>query len=67
MTVPDEQLGASRYRLHSVEIDLHAVLTRGQVLLGGGVGRVHVPHPVRARLVQTIDKVMKLAIRIDLE
>ena len=67
VAVPDEQLGAGRDGLHRVEVNLHAVLTRRQVLLRRRVGRVHVPHPVRAGLVQAVDKVVELTVCVDLE
>lgn len=66
VAVPDEQLGAGRDGLHRVEVNLHAVLTRRQVLLRRRVGRVDVPHPVRASLVQAVDEVVELTVRVDL-
>lgn len=67
VAVPDKQLGTSWDRLHSIEVNLHAILTRRQVLLCCRVGRVHIPHPVGASLIQAIDKVMKLSVHINLK
>lgn len=67
VAVPDEQLSTRRDGLHCVEINLHAVLTRCQILLRRRVGRVHVPHPVRACLIQAVNEVMELTVCIDLE
>lgn len=67
VAVPDEQLGAGRDGLDRVEVNLHAVLTRRQVLLRHRVGRVHVPHPVRASLIQAVDEVVELLVHVDLE
>lgn len=67
VAVPDEQLSTGRDGLHRVEINLHAVLTRCQILLCRRVGRVHVPHPVRASLIQAVNEVMELPVHEDLE
>lgn len=64
--VPHQQLGPGRYGFDSVEVDVHAVLTGSQVLFGRAVGRVHVAHPVGSGLVQAVDKVLQLAVFVNL-
>ena len=66
VAVPDQQLGAGGDGLHRVEVDLHAVLTRRQILLRRRVGGVHVAHPVGARLIQAVHEVMELPVCVDL-
>lgn len=67
VAVPDEQLSAGRDGLHRVEVNVHAVLTCRDVLLRRRVGRVHVPHPVRASLIQAVDEVVELLVLVDLK
>lgn len=67
VAVPHEQFGTGGDGLHRVEVDLHAVLARRQVLLRRRVGRVDVAHPVGAALVQAVDKVVELAVHVDLQ
>lgn len=66
VAVPDEQLSAGWDGLDGIEVNLHAVLTRRKVLLGRWVGWIHVPHPVRAGLVQAVDEVVELLVDVDL-
>lgn len=64
--VPHQQLLVSRDGLDRVEVDVHAVLAGGQVLLLLRVGWIHIAHPVALVLIQTIDKVMELSFCINL-
>ena len=64
--VPHQQLGPGLDGPHRVEVDLLAVLARGQVLLRCRVGGVDVAHPVGLALVQTIHKVLEVTFCIDL-
>lgn len=64
--VPHQQFLVSRDGLHRVEVDAHAVLARGQVLLLLRVGWVHIAHPVALLLIQAIYKVMEISLCIDL-
>lgn len=67
VAVPHKQLCAGGDGLHRVEVDLHAILARRQVLLCRRVGRVDVAHPVGAALVQAVDEVVELAVHVDLK
>lgn len=64
--VPHQQLLVSRDGLDRVEVDVHAVLASGQVLLLLRVGWIHIAHPVALVLIQTIYKVMELSFCINL-
>lgn len=64
--VPHQQLLVSGDGLHRVEVDAHAVLASGQVLLLLRVGWIHVAHPVTLLLIQAIYKVMEVSFCINL-
>lgn len=65
-TIPHKQLLVGRNGLNGVEVDVHPILARSQVLLLGGVRRIHVAHPVAFLLVKAINEVVKLPSGIDL-
>lgn len=65
-TIPHKQLLVGRNGLNGVEVDVHPILARSQVLLLGRVRRIHVAHPVAFLLVKAIDEVVKLPSGIDL-
>ena len=64
--VPHQELSAGGNWPHRVEVDLHAVLARSQVLLAGRVGWVDVAHPVGLLLRQAVHKVVELTLGVDL-
>ena len=64
--VPHKKLLVGRDGLNGVEVDVHAVLTGGQVLLPGRVCWVHVAQPVALLLIKAINEVVKLPSGIDL-
>lgn len=64
--VPDEKLVISRDGLHRVEVDAHAVLASGQVLLLLRVSWIHIAHPVALLLIQAIHEVMEISFRVNL-
>lgn len=64
--IPHKQLLVGRNGLNSVEVDVHPVLAGSQVLLPGGVRRIHVAHPVALLLFKAIDEVVKLPSGVDL-
>lgn len=65
-TIPHKKLLVGRNGLNGVEVDVHAVLTGGQVLLPGRVCWVHVAQPVALLLIKAVDEVVKLPSGIDL-
>lgn len=65
-TIPHKKLLVVRDGLNGVEVDVHPVLTRSQVLLPGRVRRIHIAHPVAFLLIKAIDEVEKLPSGIDL-
>ena len=65
--VPHQQLLVGGDGLHRVEVDAHAILAGGKVLLLFRVGRVHEAHPVALLLVQPVHEVMELAVRVNLQ
>lgn len=64
--IPHKKLLVGRNRLNGVEVDVHSVLTRSQVLLPGRVRRIHIAHPVALLLLKAVDEVVKLPSGIDL-
>ena len=64
--VPHKKLLVGRDGLNGVEVDVHAVLTGGQVLLPGRVRRVHVAQPVALLHIKAVNEVVKLPSGIDL-
>ena len=64
--IPHKKLLVGGDGLNGVEVDVHAVLTGGQVLLPGRVCWVHVAQPVALLLIKAIDEVVKLPSGIDL-
>lgn len=65
-TIPHKKLLVGRDGLNGVEVDVHPVLTRSQVLLPGRVCRIHIAHPVAFLLIKAIDEVVKFPSGIDL-
>lgn len=65
-TIPHKKLLVGRDGLNGVEVDVHPVLTRSQVLLPGRVRRIHIAHPVAFFLIKAIDEVEKLPSGVDL-
>lgn len=64
--VPHKKLLVGRDGLNGVEVDVHPVLTRSQVLLPGRVRWIHIAHPVAFLLIKAINEVVKLSSGIDL-
>lgn len=64
--IPHQQLLMGQNGLDGVEVDVHATLTRGQILLLLCVCWVHIAHPVALVLIQPVHKVVELPLGVDL-
>lgn len=64
--IPHKKFLVGRDRLDGVEVDIHPVLTRSQVLLPGRMCWIHVSHPVALLLVKAINEMVKLPSGVDL-
>lgn len=67
LTVPHEQLTLGLHGPDGVEVDITAVLTGHQVLLGRGTCRVDETHPVAAMHIISINEVVKLPTGVNLK
>lgn len=65
-TIPHKKFLVGRDGLNGVEVDVHPVLTRSQVLLPGRVRWIHIAHPVAFLFIKAINEVVKLPSGIDL-
>ncbi|KAG9342719.1 hypothetical protein JZ751_015581 [Albula glossodonta] len=61
--VPHQKLLVGGDGLDRVEVDVHAVLASGQVLLLLRMGRVHVAHPVAFLFIKPVHEMMELSLR----